>query len=54
MGRPWPTKMTEEKVKLLRQKRIDGARIVDLAKEFDISKGTVSKIFNRQIWISVP
>lgn len=53
MGRPWPEKMTADKVKSLRQKRSNGTKVVDLASEFNISKGTVTKICQRQLWPGV-
>lgn len=44
------TKLTEEKVLAIRQKRKNGATLTSLAVEFDIHFNTVRDICNRDTW----
>ena len=43
-------KLTEEQVKTIRARRSDGALGVDLAREFGVTKQTISKITNHHAW----
>lgn len=49
----WRTKLTTEQVRTIRTKHSEGARGVDLAREFGLVRSAVSKIVNQHTWVKV-
>lgn len=47
-------KLTENDVRRIRERRANGERFVDLAREFGVSGETIQRICRRQSWKHVP
>lgn len=49
----WGAKLTEEQVKTIRARRIDGVRNTDLAKEYGVAHQTISNVTNHIRWTKI-
>ncbi len=50
IGRPWPSKLSVEKARKIRELRKSGLKLKDVAERFGCSKSTVTKIVNGKLW----
>lgn len=50
----WSAKLTEEKVRQIRERRKTGELLKSIAKDFGVAESCIHKIFTRKQWKCVP